>query len=562
MDEASGKHAGEVKRFGDMAWFSRRWVYVLLAVLILYSLVRGFVGAATKTMWYDELATEALTAQPNLKVIWEALERPFDGSPIGFYVVERLGFGLFKNKEIATRFPAILAMPITIGCVFVYAKKRNGSLVALLCAALILPSILFTRYGIEGRPYALLVACIAFALVCYQRVPAASWTILLAISLALAQTIHYFAVFAMVPFGLAEAVFFLRTKQFRWKVWLSLACGPVPLIFFWPLLARYRSYYGGHFYASYGLTSIPVTFGNFFLTDNAYGAALAGVCIVGLLGARFWRGAETQAGAAGNGDFVEGTLLLGLLCLPIIAYIAVTVMHGGVRDAYILPAILGVFLAVGCILSSSHRIGAALFIVFLAANVGVREFRFWKSAHALHLEKPSDGLETFLRNTGYADSKLPIVVASGMVYVPLVYYSPEPLAKRLFYLSDEKELLDPSGDMFNRNVKFFKDYMPLQLADWGRFIGEHPVFLLYGEEPESYGEMWVTKHIFHEGYFVQGVGVDPIRRLFLVNTKIGSQENAQAPRSGLPFHRYRADSRTLTDEFTNFREGRIPDTAN
>jgi hypothetical protein len=530
MDEARVKDLAEVKTCDSRVGFSRRLVYVLLGALILYSLVRGFVGAATKTMWYDELATEALTAQPNLKVIWESLERPFDGSPIGFYVVERLGFGLFKNKEIATRLPAILAIPITISCVFVYVNKRNGSLVAFLCAVLVLPTILFARYGIEGRPYALLVACIAFALVCYQRVPAAFWTIMLAVSLAFAQTIHHFAVFAMVPFGLAEAVFFLRMKQFRWKVWLSLACGPLPLVFFLPLLARYRSYYGGHFYVTYTLTSVPATFGNFFLTDSAYGAALAAVCIVGVMVAQFRERDEVQtAGAARNGDLVEGTLLLGLLCLPLIVYIAIAVMHGGVRDAYILPAILGVYLAVGRILSLSRRIGAALFIVFLAANVGVREFRFWRSAHTLRLEKPSDGLETLLRSSGYADSGLPIVVASGMIYVPLAYYSPQRLAKRLFYVSDARDLLDPSGDMFNRNVKFFKDYMPLQLADYGTFIAEHPVFLLYGEEPESYGEMWVTKHIFHEGYLVQAVGVDPIRRLFLVNAKMKNQETAQVP---------------------------------
>ena len=82
----------------------------------------------------------------------------------------------------------------------------------------------------------MVIACIAFALVCYQRLPSLRWAALLGISLFLAESFHYYAVLAMIPFGFAEAVLLLRTRRIRWGVWLALACGTLPLIVFWPLL--------------------------------------------------------------------------------------------------------------------------------------------------------------------------------------------------------------------------------------------------------------------------------------------------------------------------------------
>ena len=119
-----------------------------------------------------------------------------------------------------------------------YAKKRSGEVIAFLCTLFLLLTSLFLKYAVEARSYSLLIACIAFALICYQRVPSTWWTILLGISLAVAQTLHHYAVFAMVPFGLAEAVYFVRAHKFRWQVWLALLAGVMPLLFFWPLLVQ------------------------------------------------------------------------------------------------------------------------------------------------------------------------------------------------------------------------------------------------------------------------------------------------------------------------------------
>ncbi len=154
-----------------------------------------------------------------------------------------------SNKEVALRLPSILAFPCTLICVFVYAKKRNGELIASLCALLLLSTILFHVYSIEARAYSMVIACIAFALVCYPRLPSPFWAVMFGLSLLLAESIHYYAVFAMIPFGLAEIVVLVRKRAFRWPVWTALVCGVLPLAASWRLLMTIKTNYGPHMFA-------------------------------------------------------------------------------------------------------------------------------------------------------------------------------------------------------------------------------------------------------------------------------------------------------------------------
>jgi len=504
---------------------AREWLeknaYFLLALLAGYALIRSIVGAALRTFWFDELCTLAVASRPNLRAVWDALASAVDAHPIGFYVAERAARGVTANEHIASRLPAILAFPCTLICIFVYVKKRSGNLAALIASFLLLSTVLFEQYAREARAYSLVVACISLALVCYQRASAPVWRVLLALSLMLAESFHHYSLFAFVPFGLAEAVVFFRTHRFRWGVWLAIVLGPLPLAFSWSLLLHVREHFGAHFFQHYGFRAIAATYGAYFLTDSAYGTAIVGLCFLATIFLTLRQEREDWGETAKPRDLqlAEGTMVLGLLILPAIGWIMVTLMHAGMRDTYTISALLGVCLAVGMIVPYLRPLGVALFIVFLLLNVGFREFKFWESARSLHLETPAPGLETFLRDSGYSDSQLPIVVANGMIYVPFAYYVHDPLWHRLYYLTDEeKEIRYQGADTFDRNVKLLNQYMPMQLQDFSEFASTHPVFLMYGEDP-GYGNTWLAEYLSHEKYSVMAVGVDPTRRLFLVNMK-------------------------------------------
>ncbi|MGA8367337.1 MAG: glycosyltransferase family 39 protein, partial [Candidatus Acidiferrales bacterium] len=217
-----------------------------LWVLIGYTLVQDLFAAAATPFSGDELLTLIVARQSSPSMIRSALARGADGQPPPFYLVERAAVALGPKMEIALRLPSILAFACVLLFVFVFVKRRSGPVYALVCAALLLDTVLYYPFAINARPYELLVACIALALVCYQRAPETRWVILMGLSLLAAEAMHYYAIFAFAPFGIAEIAQSLKTHRLRLGVWLALACGILPLAIFWPLLRLLKQMYGAH----------------------------------------------------------------------------------------------------------------------------------------------------------------------------------------------------------------------------------------------------------------------------------------------------------------------------
>jgi hypothetical protein len=208
----------------------------VFVVLLVYSAVRSVVGAISKPFGYDELCTRIIALQPNIRAIWNALQRGADGQTFAFYIVERAASAVVPYDRIAFRIPSILAFCGTLICLFAFVRRRSGSTYALLCACIPVVTALFTTYAIEARAYSLLVLFIAIALVCYQQTSSTKWVFLMAISLAAAEAMHYYAVFAMMPFVAAEASVVLLSRRVRMGVWLALLCGALPLAGYWKVL--------------------------------------------------------------------------------------------------------------------------------------------------------------------------------------------------------------------------------------------------------------------------------------------------------------------------------------
>ncbi len=486
-----------------------------MGLLVVYAIVRSVVAAATKPFWFDELITLILSSLPSMKDVWGALWRALDGQPPLFDIIERNFAGLFQNKEIALRLPSILAFPCTLLCVFAYVRKRSGNAIGLLCALFLLLSSLFHHYAVEARPYSLMVASIAFALICYQRVASPLWAILFGLSLLLAESLHYYAIFAMIPFWAGEFVYLLSTRRFRWLVWAALVLGPVPLLLFWPLLANIRAFYGTHLFGHYGLSSIPLTYGSFFLTGGAFGFALVAVCAAGVVGARLLPGQETKSEDNGR-DPAEACLLLTFLFLPFPATVLTHLMHGAMLDRYVLASILGVVLSLACVMSLARPRVVLMFGIFVLSTLAIHEFTFWRSFHSMQLENPAAPVEALLKKAGHPD--LPCVVSDGLIYVQLAYYASPEVQRRLLYLEDEQKAVQFLGtDTVDRNFPVLKLYMPVQVAPYSEFVATHRTFLLYVMDAEGFN--WLPGYLQTEASSVQVLGTAGAGKMYLITMK-------------------------------------------
>jgi len=487
---------------------------------VVYAIARSVLAAAAKPFWYDEIFTWAMAHMPSFSALWDALARGADTNPPVYLLVERVFDSFAKNQEVALRAPSIIGFACAFIFVFVYVRRRSGNWIALVCSAILIRTILFSRYAIEARPYSLVVACVAMALVCYQHAPETRWMIFMGASLGLATSFHYYAVFGLVPFAVAEGAQFLKARQFRWKVWAAIACGTVPLAIFWPLLESLRRYFGPHFWGRPTLESTADTYGWFFEASHPTNVAIATtllLCAAAAIVILVARG-DVRAKLIRSPHFHEHVLVLMLLCLPFIAFAGAKTGHGGWNHRYALAGVLGIPLAAGYILPRWNRSVVAVLAIFIFYFVAAQEVRFWTSysQHGAGFASPASSVENFVNSHGYPD--LPVVISDGIEFLPIAHYasSSDERTEPFVALTDPAQsIADMGDDSIDKGLLALRTCIPLQVYEFDLFAREHPVFLLFSDGDIDF-DRW-PERLTRKGHPLQILARDGNWNLYLVN---------------------------------------------
>jgi Dolichyl-phosphate-mannose-protein mannosyltransferase len=211
----------------------QRWAQYGIFLLAVYASARGIVASLSKPFWYDEIFTLIMPRQPTLGMIWSALRHGVDSQPPLFDLVER-ATRVIPNAEIGFRLPSILGFACALIYLYLFVRRRTGAVYGLLAASTAMLTFLYMPYAVEACPYSLVAACVALALVSYQRAGTSlRWTAVLALALTIGENLHYYSIFALVPFGVAEVVYSWESSKIRWRIWVALAIGVSPLLAFY-----------------------------------------------------------------------------------------------------------------------------------------------------------------------------------------------------------------------------------------------------------------------------------------------------------------------------------------
>ena len=478
-----------------------RAAFPLLITIAIYAAARSVALAVTKHLWFDEIATQVVSRQRDLSAIWAALKTGADGNPPPFYLIERAAAALPLDEHIAYRLPSILALPFTLICLYLFVRRNDGPVRAFVSACVLLLSQIYTWFAAEARPYSLLMACVAFALLCYQRAGRRRWAFGLFISLALAMSLHYYALFVFVPFVAAELTLTWRTRRPRLTVWLALLASLAPLAIFWKLLTSTRAIYGAHLWSSPHLQwqTVLASYSNYFGTQEPWGWALAGLCC-GAIVLCLWRGTPGEAFSAELDDAHEHVLALGFLFMPAIGFLGADVAHGGIVPRYCLSAVFGVALGVRCLLRPWRGrtvLGAAAFILFVVA---VQEIGFWSSPDR---HTPPGNAATSLQSlvsSAHRDdlpNDLPVIVADPIAYLEIQHYAAPELKRRLVDLVDPAKAVEyVQTDSAERGLLALRNFVPLNVQDYSDFTASHPAFLLYANHDDY---EWTPSRLADDG---------------------------------------------------------------
>ncbi len=499
---------------------AERWAQYGLWLLVFYATARAVVASISKPFWSDEIFTCVMARQPSLAAIWSALRRGVDSQPPLFNLIEHVA-SLFPNPEIGFRLASILGFDCVLVCLFVFVRRRSGVVYGLISAGIAMLTMLYMPYAIEARPYSLVAACVAVGLVAYQRVSSLPWVGVMALSLAIAESLHYYSIFAIIPFAAAEAIFSWQTSKVRGSIWIALVIGASPLAVFWQFLARFKAIYGPNFWARPNLLALREVYGDFLQVSFLWGLAAAIVCGLAVLGAFSFARSRNRLGPEhrpanefADIPFHEGVLVFSLLAIPLIVFVAVKLLHGGFTERYVLYAVLGVPLAVGFVLARLGRSTLILFSALLVCAIAMQEASFWFSPRPLwHLQSPTAFAEKMLRNAGHVD--LPLVVQDAHLYIQLAYYASRPLAARLVWVSDPSAALRYAHtDSPERAWPLLATCYPLNVYDFKVFNSAHPSFLLYSTQG-SFQDWWPDR-LVHDGYGLRVVASEQDHLVFLV----------------------------------------------
>jgi Dolichyl-phosphate-mannose-protein mannosyltransferase len=481
---------------------ARKSIAILVLILLTVSL-QSALAAVSKPFWYDEILTVILCRLPSVSAIWMALHHAADTHPPGFYLIARLTYWLISDDHLGYRLPSILGLLLTVGCVYSILSRRVARLTALVGATFLLCTDL-TSYSYEARPYALMVGCISVAILAWQRIDD-SWLYCAALvaSLAAAVSLHYYAIFVWSAFAVAELTVWMIRRRFRFTVWASLLVGACPLLCFLGLLREMVKDYGQNFWAQPQFKQTYLTYSNLLNVEGHWGVIVA----IGFTAVIIWFNVIKTPGVGISGDqkieaksvpIEEWVLAITLMWLPAIAVCAAKISHGGLTERHMLPAVVGCALTLGYAIEKVPVAGRLLLLILFLMNYEAFSVPVLRETvtGSLFAQRESAEHEMTSLAGQLREPNLPIVIGGELDYLPIAYYTPPELGKRIYAVVDPQSAITylntASGDL---NLLVIQHYYPLQVKGFDSFISNHREFYLVSGADLD----WLPARLVHDG---------------------------------------------------------------
>ena len=488
-------------------WFMPPWhrlppatLCVLLAVV--YAAIVGVTRASRTIFWFDEVAT-VLVADEGWTGIWTALKSGADANPPTFYLAEAFGNQLTANPQLGYRLAPLAGFLGIPPALFLFVRRRRDGLAGVVAALLPFLTPLFVIYSIQARPYSLVTCCVAWSLVAWQRADRRWPVILLAALLASASSFHYYAVFALVPFGLAEFARTLRLAEVRVGVWIALAVGAAPLAIFWPLLSGFQQEYGAAFWAQRKLIT---AYAELIGLSDRWTAPLVITLTAALVASVVMRRAN-EIGSVSPSNPVpleETVLVLGLIGLPVIVTAAALVLNGPMVARYVVPSVLGIAAALAFAISEGGRRATRWLLAAMLAILAGQHSDYWRfgefsNAIPRHADLP------LLRQlvTRHQTDSSPIVVSNALSYLPVAYYAANAQDAPVYVadLASAREVV--GSDSTERALLMLAPFGPLRIRPLSEFIATQSSFLVFAEGGQNGAWDWLPARLAQQGHAVR-----------------------------------------------------------
>jgi Dolichyl-phosphate-mannose-protein mannosyltransferase len=285
-------------------------------------------SATARLFWFDELFTLHLAQKP--LAVWSNLANGADNNPPLSYWLTAISMTVFGPTEWAVRVPAMLGGLASCLCVYLFVRHRRTSGEAFLAMTVLIVTAPVWVYFLEARPYSLLIAFTAMALLSWQR----EWRLAFIASMTCGMLSHYYFVVPAFVLFWAEVARVWQNRKINRGMLIGFLAVAVALAATYPIWGYATKTYQAGFWAKVKFTRSAVedTFHEFYRKEVTIPVMFA-LC-VGVLFSRKRDDREAY-------PLPETVALVGLALGPLIGVAIGAKLVGAFYYRYILASILG-----------------------------------------------------------------------------------------------------------------------------------------------------------------------------------------------------------------------------
>jgi hypothetical protein len=465
---------------------------------LLYFLGAGGI-AYSKPFWYDELYSWHIAQLPNFSDIWNPYAAG-DPHPPLFYIFIRFFQWSFGERELATRLPSILGLWLGMLLLFLFIKRRYGSLVA--CQGILFLALTpCYKYAFEARPYALIIACCCLGLFCWQLATehiCRKWALFgLGFSLGVGLFLHFYAVLLFVPLGIGELSRSFRSKSIDWPIWIAMALGASLIIPLIPLILKVKEN-SGFFWAKPTLHYLAFSI-NWLLPFRISRWFYGIIFFLGVLRIWFIPTPDNRRNSRGlTPPPHELIAALVLMLLPFFGFLIAKFLTNAFTPRYFLPAAVGLALVFSFLVyqaNFSHPWVSPVVIITLLSL-----FIFRQAGDFCGLTGGKPGMDKAVMQILSTTGDDPIVIVDAHSFLEFFHYVPPSLKKRLFYLTNLKAAIRYTGwDSNDRSLSALSNKVPLGVENYHSFLSSHERFYLFSNACGKNRPSWVVPQLLEDG---------------------------------------------------------------
>ena len=519
-----------LSRLGIMARRAAAWGELALAWcadaaekhwLLRLALFTAAYAAATiarslkKPLWFDELFTFYIS---RLSSFQERLPvAVYDGHPPFFYGLTHASMRLFGESSLAARLPEMIGVGLLSISLFFFVRRWCPAIYAFLAAVLPLQTLAYS-YALEARPYGIVLGMAGVSLLAWQSAGEArhrwAWLTVLAASIAVAVSSHFFGVQVVVPLLVGEALRVLERRKVDWGVAGAIVVGVLPVPF---LLSVARAMISAQFTltktsaifsAKPSLPRLPGFYENLL---QPLVAPFAMAFVVLAAGSLIWQKRPAREEPAPRRmPRPELAAVLSYLFIPALMLLGTGLTTGYFANRYAISAVIGVAVLFPYLLSASCGRRALAPIALMAGVLLV-----WGGQTPVPPPVPLDHTVLIKVDSPLypRNDDLPIAVADVLTFLPSAHYAPARAARRMHYLTDVEYAV--RRPRFTGDVSLAGDrwLFPGTIVDYGPFVRTHTKFWVYlVSHPEA---EWLPSRLMAEGWKLECKGRHGHDSLFL-----------------------------------------------